>query len=349
MLSTAARRLDQPVGGGPGERAVVFTANATATRPSPTSNDAGVEVVRVVDARRGERRRAGRGAARRRGRRAGRRGPVECDLLVTATGWTAPTSLLNMAGDRPVYDPEAARFVPGDRLPATVLAAGGLAGDGTIDELLAHADAVGTAAAGRGRPGQRPPPAPGRPASGRRTRRCSGRPRTASSTSPRTCRPRISWPRPGGLRLGRAAQAVHHRHHGLGPGQARDGQRRGRPGRGHRPHHRRDRHHGLAPALRPDHAGGPGRPAARAGALLAHAALARSARRRAAGGRPVDPARPLRRPVAEVRNVRPAVGDHRRDAARQARPAGPRRPQAPQPGLRQQVVEAGRGRASATA
>jgi sarcosine oxidase, subunit alpha len=73
---------------------------------------------------------------------------VECDLLVTATGWTAPTSLLNMAGDRPAYSVKAARFFP-SRLPDDVLATGSIAGDGTLDELLAHARATGEEAARR--------------------------------------------------------------------------------------------------------------------------------------------------------------------------------------------------------
>ena len=43
---------------------------------------------------------------------------------------------------------------------------------------------------------------------------------------------------PGGLRLGGAGQALHHRHHGVGPGQARDGQHRGGHCRGPRRDHR---------------------------------------------------------------------------------------------------------------
>jgi sarcosine oxidase subunit alpha len=76
---------------------------------------------------------------------------LAADLLVTATGWTAPTSLLNMAGDRPVWSPTAARFVPSGALPPTVLAAGGLVGDGTPDELAEHGRATGALAARRAR------------------------------------------------------------------------------------------------------------------------------------------------------------------------------------------------------
>jgi sarcosine oxidase subunit alpha len=66
-----------------------------------------------------------------------------------AVGWTAPTALLNMAGDRPLWSEEAARFVPGGSLPPSVLAAGGLVGDGSLDELVTHGRAVGAAAAAR--------------------------------------------------------------------------------------------------------------------------------------------------------------------------------------------------------
>jgi sarcosine oxidase subunit alpha len=73
---------------------------------------------------------------------------IDCDLLVTAVGWTAPTSLLNMAGDRPVYDERAARFFP-SLSSDDVLATGGISGDGTLDEMLANAHATGHEAARR--------------------------------------------------------------------------------------------------------------------------------------------------------------------------------------------------------
>ncbi len=147
MLGTAARRLVNLYAVRPGHRAVVFTANAEGDAAAADLDRVGVEVARVVDARAGE---TVRRAAGGRGLGAvvlGDGTRVDCDLLVTSTGWTAPTSLLNMAGDRPVYAPEAARFVPGDGVHGSVLAAGGLAGDGTLDELLEHARAVGAAAA----------------------------------------------------------------------------------------------------------------------------------------------------------------------------------------------------------
>lgn len=149
MLGTAVRRLINLYAVKPGERAVVLTANAEGDAAAADLASAGVEVVRVLDARVGDRlrRAVGRGGVRAVELADGSR--VDCDLLVTSVGWTAPTSLLNMAGDRPVYLQKAARFVPGGDFPDTVLATGGLSGDGTLDELLEHAGAVGRAAAAR--------------------------------------------------------------------------------------------------------------------------------------------------------------------------------------------------------
>jgi len=150
MLATGVRRLINLWAVKPGERAVVFTANAAGDAAAADLERVGVEVARVVDARRGE------DVHRARGRRGVRvveladGSRVACDLLVTAVGWTAPTSLLNMAGDRPVYDPRAARFRPGGQHPREVLVAGGLAGDGALHELVVHATLVGRAAAAVG-------------------------------------------------------------------------------------------------------------------------------------------------------------------------------------------------------
>ena len=148
MLSTAVRRLINLYAVKPGERAVVFTANSEGDAAVRDLQRAGVEVARVVDARRGNhimRARGGRGLHSvdcDDGQR------VRCDLLVTAVGWTAPTSLLNMAGDRPIYNRSAARFFPSE-LPDDVLATGGIVGDGTLDQLIDHGRATGRVAARR--------------------------------------------------------------------------------------------------------------------------------------------------------------------------------------------------------
>ena len=74
---------------------------------------------------------------------------IECDLLVTAVGWTAPTTLLNLAGDRPAFSAVANRFLPGGLAHPSVLATGGLAGDGSLDALIEHGQANGREAASR--------------------------------------------------------------------------------------------------------------------------------------------------------------------------------------------------------
>ena len=143
MLSTAARRLVNLYSVKPGQRAVVFTGNDEGIAAAEDLGDIGVEVVRVVDARRGEgiRRASGRGQVSLVELDDGT--AIACDTLITAVGWTAPTSLLNMSGDVPRYDEAAARFVPGPCLQQNVLATGGIVGDGSLDELVAHGRAVG--------------------------------------------------------------------------------------------------------------------------------------------------------------------------------------------------------------
>jgi len=149
MLSSATRRLVKLWAVRPGTAAVVLSANPDGDAAADDLAQAGVEIVRVIDAR------AGGDLLRARGGRDGSLAGVEladgstldCDLLVSAVGWSAPTSLLNMSGDKPVYEPRAARFVPGGRLAEGVYATGGIAGDGSLDELVAHARATGLAAA----------------------------------------------------------------------------------------------------------------------------------------------------------------------------------------------------------
>ncbi len=165
LLSTAARRLITMYAVKPGERAVVLTANASGDAAAEELRRAGVEVAHVADARQGADilRVHGRGAVQAVELADGQR--FECDLLVTATGWTAPLSLLTMAGDRPVYHRRAARFLPGTGLlPPSVLAAGGIAGDGTLEQLIEHARATGAQAARRAQGTAAPAPVPALPA-----------------------------------------------------------------------------------------------------------------------------------------------------------------------------------------
>lgn len=160
MVGTAVRRLVNLYAVRPGRRAVVLSANSDGDAAVEDLRRVGVDVACVVDARAGEdvTRALGRGGLRAVELADGR--VVDCDLLVTSVGWTAPTSLLNMAGDRPVYDASAARFRPGDGLPDTVLATGGIVGDGTVEELITHGRAVGTTAATRAQCGYAPTPEP---------------------------------------------------------------------------------------------------------------------------------------------------------------------------------------------
>ncbi|HSI92709.1 MAG TPA: glycine cleavage T C-terminal barrel domain-containing protein, partial [Jiangellaceae bacterium] len=128
----------------------VLTANPDGDAASADLAAAGVDVARVLDARRGEGLVRARGRNRVRAVECSDGRTVECDLLVTATGWTAPTALLNMAGDHPLFDPRANRFFSDPaRLSPDVLLAGGLAGDGSVDELIDHARWIGREAARR--------------------------------------------------------------------------------------------------------------------------------------------------------------------------------------------------------
>ncbi len=153
MTSGAVRRLITMYGIKPGTRAVVLTANESGDAAVADLERAGVEIAEVVDGRTGAFVRSAEGSGRGTNHRLSAvtlsdGTKIDADLLVTAVGWTAPTSLLNMSGDRPVYDPAAARFFPG-KTPDNVLATGGMVGDGTHDQLVAHGAATGTLAAGR--------------------------------------------------------------------------------------------------------------------------------------------------------------------------------------------------------
>jgi sarcosine oxidase subunit alpha len=150
MLSTAVRRLVNLYAVRPGDRAVVLTANSSGDAAAVDLERVGVDVVHVEDARNGGDIVQVRGRSRVRGVKLGDGRTVRCDLVVTATGWTAPVSLLTVSGDHPMYDTTGARFRPDcAALPRDVLAVGGVVGDGDLDALLAHGDAVGKEAARR--------------------------------------------------------------------------------------------------------------------------------------------------------------------------------------------------------
>ena len=150
MLSTAVRRLINLHAVKPGQRAVVLSANPEGDAAIGDLRRAGVEIARVEDGRRGGDVIAASGRGGVRSVEVADGTKIDCDLLVTAVGWTAPTLLINAAGNRPVYSERAARFLPDlTGLPADVLVAGGIAGDGTLQEITSHAMAVGREAARR--------------------------------------------------------------------------------------------------------------------------------------------------------------------------------------------------------
>jgi len=147
LLSTAVRRLINLHAVRPGERAVVFSANPEGDAAAEDLRRVGSDVT-VIDARSGANLVSvtGAGIGPGHGVKAavlsdGR--SIDCDLVVTAVGWTAPTTLLNLSGDRPVFNRMANRFVPAGTHDERVVAVGGLVGDGSVEELVAHAGAVG--------------------------------------------------------------------------------------------------------------------------------------------------------------------------------------------------------------
>ena len=114
ITSGAARRLINLWAVKPGTRAVVFTANQEGDATVSALEGAGVEIAAVIDGRQGRRINSTRGSARTLRGVIADGSLIRADLLVVAEGWTAPTSLLNMAGDRPAFDRSAARFFPSD-------------------------------------------------------------------------------------------------------------------------------------------------------------------------------------------------------------------------------------------
>jgi len=148
MLSTAVRRLINLYRVKPGDRAVILSANESGDAAVADLEEAEVEIVAVLDARRGETVLEAEGGERLRRVTDTLGRTHRVDLLVTATGWTTPTALGDMAGDKPVYHPEAARHLP-TTLPDNVMATGGMVGNGTTGELIDHGTATGAEAARR--------------------------------------------------------------------------------------------------------------------------------------------------------------------------------------------------------
>ena len=263
---------------------------------------------------------------------------------------------------------------PAEHSPTACWPPAGSPGDGTLELLLEHADAVGREAARRaarvahrrqaslptrcecpssnagvhGRPRADPRTA-ARPA----TRSCSSPARThggfvdfSEDVSEQGHRHRGA----GGLRLRRAGQALHDRDDGPRAGKARDGQHGG-PGRGgHRPQHRGHRRPDVAADVRTGQPGCAGR--ADQFEPVRHSPMqpwhARHGAVPLVAGQWIRPDH-YGDPAAEVRAVRERSRDHRRHPDRQARPARARRSGAAEPAVRQQLVQARRRAGCATA
>lgn len=149
MLSTGVRRLINLWAVRPGRRAVVMTANGSGDAAAADLERVGVSLAAVADARQGTvLTRVGGTKKRVYWAELSNGSRHDCDLVVVAAGWTAPTSLLNMSGDRPVYDHTSARFFSAS-LPPNVMVTGSLAGDGSTAQLIAHGSATGKEAARR--------------------------------------------------------------------------------------------------------------------------------------------------------------------------------------------------------
>ncbi|KAG1648553.1 Sarcosine oxidase subunit beta [Nymphon striatum] len=238
MMSGAVRRLVNMYAVKPGERAVVFSANADGAEDL---RRVGIDVARVVDARTGANIVEAHGGAKRVSSVELADGSkIDADLLVVAAGWTAPTSLLNMAGDRPVYDPSCARFFRRPRSTTCSPAVASAATAAPTNSSNTHE-----------RPAAWLPNAPrSSPIACRHSRLAPSRSQATSPRGQSTLAPHshaIRTPHSfqstttgmvdedvsnkdlvaaakEGLRLGRTAQAVHHRNHGSIPGQARNRQ-----------------------------------------------------------------------------------------------------------------------------
>ena len=222
MLSTAVRRLINLYAVRPGERAVVLTANADGRRRGRRPRRAPASrSPRVVDARRGDdvvRAHGRRGVLARSSwptgaaiecRPAGHRRRLDGADLAAEHGRRPPG--LRPAAARFVPTADAARRRPGRRRASSATAASTSSSPTPTPSGARRPRRRARAAAPASvrRTGGRARPLPGRrPAPGAVPRPAP----TASSTSPRTCRAKdLAGRGRGGLRLGRAGQALHDR------------------------------------------------------------------------------------------------------------------------------------------
>ncbi|KUJ82183.1 sarcosine oxidase subunit alpha family protein [Ruegeria profundi] len=179
MLASAMRDYVVNWGVTPGERVIVATNNDDAYRTGIILKQAGVDVLRVVDARPtagplAEEARAlgirvdpGKAIAKVKGGKrvkkvaicnqegiGGAREEVECDAVAMSGGWSPVVHLWSHCGGKLIWDEAQAHFRPDPSRPPLgangegfVLAAGSSNGPLALPEVLTNADAAGKAAA----------------------------------------------------------------------------------------------------------------------------------------------------------------------------------------------------------
>lgn len=169
MLAGAARAYLHQYAVRPGDRAVIYTNNDSAYRTAADLQDAGLEVLAVVDTRpepgdacaallserqvslyRGGALAAGGRKVLRAVSVAAAAATVElaCDLLCVSGGWAPALHLHAQSGGRNEYRPELGAFVPGDAVQPCV-PAGAVTGLQGVAECLADGRRAAVAVAGR--------------------------------------------------------------------------------------------------------------------------------------------------------------------------------------------------------
>ncbi len=146
MLSTGARRLARLWSVRPGERLLVISGNDHGESVAADCAAAGATVVDVLDARKGASIRSASGTTELESVVLGDGTTVEADALVAAPGWTVDAALVRSAGGRVRVDRTSGRAVAEGR-PGLLSVVGMLAGEGTLDAVVAHAQATGRQAA----------------------------------------------------------------------------------------------------------------------------------------------------------------------------------------------------------
>ena len=148
MMAGAVRTYVNRFGVTPGQKVAVFTNNDDGLRTAKDLEAKGVEVTRVIDARKGD----------VVVNTVGRKGlhtvylnndrHVEADCLAVSGGWSPNVHLTCHHRGRPTWDPRIAGFVPGDDLPPGMVVAGAANGAMTLAAAIndAHENASKIAA-----------------------------------------------------------------------------------------------------------------------------------------------------------------------------------------------------------